>query len=394
MFWINWNNLRNAVEDGLSLNPMINQAMRFALSQPLASLEGPGLRRCVTLALLLHLLVIILFGSAPAGMALRGDGVWGRLSVSLTGAETPSKVPTASLEAYKRPQEKAQRPGGLLREADLPRAMAPPQAATAATPLEALNPENSERPGDAAAPALAALPELPQLTAMPSAALPAQSTLVPPTAALRRLSSESIGRPRVERAAKLSAIGTAAEQSVQPITPDLPVADSAKPITPARIVTLSDIAAMPTSRQEPVQTMAPAASEPAVAKLAPLQPLQPLEGNTPPLSPTGSLAGATPHLPGPGSAEAKPAPAAAPPVATAPLAPRLNLNLPRGGETSRGASQGLLQMLPRPPERPSRMADEVAKAAKKDCRQAYSGMGLLAVVPLVAGAVKGDGCNW
>lgn len=379
---------------------MINQAMRFALSQPLASLEGPRLRRCVTLALLLHLLVIILFGSAPAGMALRGDGVWGRLSVSLTGAEMPSKVPTASLEAYKRSQGEAQRPGGLPREAGLPRAMAPPQAATAATPLEALNPESSEPTSDAALPALTAMPELPQPTAMPAAALPAQSTLAPPTAALRRLSSESIGRPRLERAAKLSAIEAAAEQAVQPISPDLPVADSAKPIapippiTPARIVTLSEIAAPPTSRQEPMQAMAPAASEPAVAKLAPLQPLQPLEGNTPPLSQAGSLAGATPQLAGPVAAEAKPSPAAAPPVATAPLAPRLNLNLPRGGETSRGASQGLLQMLPRPPERPSRMADEVAKAAKKDCRQAYSGMGLLAVVPLVAGAVKGDGCNW
>ncbi len=376
---------------------MIDQALRFAAIQPRASLEGPRLRRCVTLALLLHLLVIILFGSAPAGMALRGDGVWGRLSVSLTGAQTPSKVPTASLEAYKRPQGELQRPGGLPREAELPRAIAPPQAAAAATPLAALNPENSAQPGDTAAPVLPTMPELPQPTAMPAAALPAQSTLAPPTAALRRLSSESIGRPRIERAAKLSAIGAAAEQAVQPIKPDLPVADAAKPIapiTPARIVTLSDIAATPTSRQEPVQAMAPAASEPAVAKLEPLQPLQPLEGNTPPLSPIGSLAGTTPHLPGPGSAEAKPAPDAAPPVAAAPLAPRLNLNLPRGGETSRGASHGLLQMLPRPPERPSRLADEVAKAAKKDCRQAYSGMGLLAVVPLVAGAVKGDGCNW
>ena len=373
--------------------------MRFALNQPLASLEGPGLRRCVTLALLLHLLVIILFGSAPAGMALRGDGVWGRLSVSLTGGETPSKVPTASLEAYKA-QGEPQRSGGSQREAGSPRAMAPQQATAAPAPREALSPENSAQPGDAALPALTAMPELPQPTAMPAAALPAQSTLAPPTAALRRLSSESRGRPRVEGAAHLSAIGAAAEQAVQPISPDLPVADSAKPIapiTPARIVTLSEIAAPPTSRQEPVQAMAPAASEPVVAKLAPLQPLQPLqplEGNTLPLSPSGSLAGTTPQLAGPVAAEAKPSPAAAPPVATAPLAPRLNLNLPRGGETSRGASQGLLQMLPRPPERPSRLAEEVARAAKKDCRQAYSGMGLLAVVPLVAGAVKGDGCNW
>ena len=108
---------------------MIDQALRFAAIQPLASLEGPRLRRCVTLALLLHLLVIILFGSAPAGMALRGDGVWGRLSVSLTGGETPSKVPTASLETYK-PQGEPQRSGGSQR------AIAPQQAAP--TPLNTL----------------------------------------------------------------------------------------------------------------------------------------------------------------------------------------------------------------------------------------------------------------
>ena len=35
-----------------------------------------------------------------------------------------------------------------------------------------------------------------------------------------------------------------------------------------------------------------------------------------------------------------------------------------------------------------------AKAAKPDCRTAYAGMGLLAVVPLVASSVGNGGCRW
>ena len=54
----------------------------------------------------------------------------------------------------------------------------------------------------------------------------------------------------------------------------------------------------------------------------------------------------------------------------------------------------MLRVLPAPPERPSKLAEGIEKAAKKDCRNAYSGAGLLAVIPLAADAVKGDGCKW
>ena len=87
-------------------------------------------------------------------------------------------------------------------------------------------------------------------------------------------------------------------------------------------------------------------------------------------------------------------------VATAPSvpasAPRLNLDLPRprGAPISSMGSRGALQLLPPPPERKSKLAEELEKAGKPDCRTAYADKGLVAVVPLTVDAVKGTGCKW
>ena len=57
---------------------------------------------------------------------------------------------------------------------------------------------------------------------------------------------------------------------------------------------------------------------------------------------------------------------------------------------------GVLNVVPPPPpqERRDTLAEGIAKAAKPDCRTAYAGMGLLAVVPLVASTVGNGGCRW
>ncbi|MDO8376416.1 MAG: hypothetical protein Q7S91_04410, partial [Aquabacterium sp.] len=87
-------------------------------------------------------------------------------------------------------------------------------------------------------------------------------------------------------------------------------------------------------------------------------------------------------------------------VATAPSlpasAPRLNLDLvrPRGGMISSQGSRGLLPMVPHPPEAKTKLAEDIQKAAKADCRKAYGAMGLLAVVPLAVDAVRDKGCRW
>lgn len=87
-------------------------------------------------------------------------------------------------------------------------------------------------------------------------------------------------------------------------------------------------------------------------------------------------------------------------VATAPSlpasAPRLDLRLvrPPGGPVSAQGPRGLLPVVPHPPEPPSKLARDIQKAGQPDCRQAYGGMGLLAVVPLLADTVRDKGCRW
>jgi hypothetical protein len=84
-----------------------------------------------------------------------------------------------------------------------------------------------------------------------------------------------------------------------------------------------------------------------------------------------------------------PVPAA--PSASAPL----NLQLPRPGlAAGQPGSRGILPVLPPPPTARNKLADDIQKSAKPDCRTAYSGLGLLAVVPLARDAVKDNGCQW
>ena len=88
-------------------------------------------------------------------------------------------------------------------------------------------------------------------------------------------------------------------------------------------------------------------------------------------------------------------------VATAPAlpssAPKLNLELarPRGGELSgRRTMGGVLPVMPRPPELPDKLAKDIEKSARPDCRTAHADKGLLAVPALAADALKDNGCRW
>lgn len=56
--------------------------------------------------------------------------------------------------------------------------------------------------------------------------------------------------------------------------------------------------------------------------------------------------------------------------------------------------RGVLQMLPPPPERKSKLGEAIDKAGKTDCREAYQKNGLLAVVPLALDAARDKGCRW
>jgi hypothetical protein len=72
----------------------------------------------------------------------------------------------------------------------------------------------------------------------------------------------------------------------------------------------------------------------------------------------------------------------------------LNLSLPRSGDIASRRGPGLVDLLPQPPERKSKLEQSIEDAAKKDCRNAYANTGILAVVPLAVDAVRGKGCKW
>ena len=140
---------------------------------------------------------------------------------------------------------------------------------------------------------------------------------------------------------------------------------------------------------------------PAAPTRAPQAALSPSTTVAEPLAPQPSplpRAEAPSSLPGAPDAGAQVGRDVATPAAAAASAlPRLNLELarPRGGELSRHGTAGVLPVLPRPPERDQKLARDIEKSGRTDCRTAHTGAGLLAVVPLVMDAMKKDsGCKW
>ena len=112
-------------------------------------------------------------------------------------------------------------------------------------------------------------------------------------------------------------------------------------------------------------------------------------------NPPGAAARATPGAGRPDAGATVGQDLATPPSLPA-SAPRLNLDLvrPRGGAISSQGTRGLLPLLPHPPEAKSRLAEDIEKSAKADCRKAYGSLGLAAVVPLAIDAVRDKGCKW
>ena len=78
--------------------------------------------------------------------------------------------------------------------------------------------------------------------------------------------------------------------------------------------------------------------------------------------------------------------------------PRIDLEgaRERAREVASSSYRGVAPVIPPPPpvERKSKLAEAIAKAAKPDCRDAYAGLGLLAVVPLAVATVGDGGCRW
>lgn len=473
------------------------------------------LQRCLLLALLLHVWLVLMFGNAT-GTAAPGQGVWGSLTVKLLGRSgaqadaPPADSAAGGAQASPDTAERGARALGRTRPQPVPAdatstdepSDAPPSTATLDLP-EGFRPVERQDlatppPG---APLQLPAPELPSATlnrleTRPEAAvtplspaaslrtparpaqLPAPSADLPATvnrldAAPAAPATATLPRPADLRTApatnaaavpnadlprpitRLEAPAAAAATAALPRPAELRTAPAATPALapptalPAPVqrleaATADGAAVAPLARSSDLRTpgaaTAPAAALQGAQDLpAPVRRLEAAEaaGGVAPLQAAPNARSAAPapaaaslselagNLPGQVSAPAGPArgdpnasPFAAPKAtagspdagprlgpdvppppssptaaASAPRAP-LNLSLPRGDMTARRGSTGLIELIPPPPERKSRLEQSIEDSTNKDCRKAYSGAGLLAVVPLAIDAARGKGCKW
>jgi hypothetical protein len=425
------------------------------LGRPADSLRQNRLGQCLTLALLLHVWLVLVIGNTPGGSARPGEGVWGSLSVRLRADEAadrsagpPRPAPPAAPAPNMGAPGKAttERFGGAVRrETDRP---APPtpgaaregrwsqqpgeqldgETAALQQPL-ALLPEPSvlepvqplsglaTPPAEPAAPALPALPQAPSLPTQVTSTLPA----APATAIERRDSG------RLERASALPPAPPAAAEALARQLPELPPQVTstlpAAPSTALERVASPALAPVASAASAPAASLQPlpeapslpapreARLDPAAAQAVERLPAAQAQERLRPLAPSTAAASRLPPLPAAPSL----LPAVPPPpligapdagarvgrdVATAPstpasaVPPKLNLSLPRGGEIAGRESRGVLQLMPHPPEKKTKLQEGIENAARKDCRDAHADQGLVAAVPLVLGAARDKGCRW
>ncbi len=228
-------------------------------------------------------------------------------------------------------------------------------------------------------PALTPLPKSEALSPLPAQRAPVEATAALPQLPVAPLSSSSIGSVP---STAISESKTEAPAAAAPAGQSSPqAADSA----PAR------------SPDAGVQTQA----KPSASQNNPLNaPPAPSNGSNASPNSQPTAAPSSSSRPGQGApdAGAQLGHDVATPASTPPDAPRLNLNLPRdmrGGALPSRSSSGLLNLVPPPPERKSKLEESMEAAGKKDCRKAYGEqMGLLAVIPLALDSARKNGCKW
>jgi len=294
--------------------------------------------------------------------------------------EAPSRaIPIAPAEPLPRiaPPE-VQRP--LSPPAELPRQaipqapatsfdrVAPPPAKELATPLEPLR----AQPVAPAAPIERVTPGAIERSLSPPVEVPTQAIPIVPAGPMERLvapSNEQPLAPPVE-----------IPRESTPVVPSLPLERIAPPASQQQLAPANEL---------PAPTRAPAAEEPA-------HPPLPATRAAPPAA-APSRSESLPSRPN-GSPESEDIfkPRSDMPEA----APHIDLDAAkkRAVREMAGEGAGSPGVLPFPlpiPEKKTKEANALEKAAKPDCRTAYAGMGLLAVPALVAATVSDNGgCRW
>jgi hypothetical protein len=379
-----------------------------------AVIEPPTLTQFVLLSMALHVLVIVLFGTASGGGARRGEGWWGPLDVNLRqlvpdrdagftfgpGAKTAAPAAAsprsraADREASRGPAPSEVQP---VQEEAPPIQPIPAEEAPRIQPIPAeAHPDVLEELDRQRAPAPLSAPVIePQLA--PPIELPPRQVPLVPAAPIQRIAPQ-----RIEREVAPPVVLPPREVPVVPAAPIERIAPPAieREVAPPVVLPPREVPVVPAA---PIEQIAPRRLEPVPGSVP---------GETAPrIEPTKQPATRT-------------EPSAAEPL------PRLRLGAPQADEdifkprrevvtpptepggaphidrealrqqareiAARGLeSRGVFTLpIPPPPERESKEARAIDKATKADCRTAYSGLGLLAVPVLVANAISDSGCKW
>jgi len=417
-----------------------------------ATLEPPTLVRFVILSMLLHVLVVLFFGSANGGAGRREDGSWGVLDVTLRrlspepgsgfklapGADMgspgaallrrfggPTNAPAAPSRVDGNP---AAAPPAANVAPPIERAPASPDVARSATeaaaparttPFEALPPLNRNAPEEVDKPFAPSAAIPPRIAPEPvrPVEVPPRELPVPPGPPVEQAAPPKVERaiaPVVEPAPREVPI-TPAPQPVERVAPPpnvereiAPVVEPAPRMAPVeatperiapRVEREAPSPATPLPRGAPAETtprierVAPRVVAPGTTSTAPAA----TRTETPPVEPPARLRFGAPD---PGEEIFKPRRDVVVPSSEPGGAPRIDLEASRQ-RAREIASEGSgyrgvvpLAVPPPPADRKTKLSEAIEKALKPDCRDAYASMGLLAVPALVASAIGNGGCRW
>lgn len=418
-----------------------------------ATVDRPTLTQFVVLSMLLHMLAIALFGNTSGSGTHRGGVPWGQLDVTMqrllpedgsgatrghsadidSPAAAPARRPLGTHDApvaralieerraarspqmpdarpIDRPEASAEAPRPHLDTAPATRPQPAPSSTTQLPSTEALPHLDPDAPNVVDRPVIKPVAVTPPPANEPDVAPPAEpaprEVPVPPTAAPEPIAAPKIARDSAPAATPLPL--------VEPIVPPAPIEQIAPPKIerePTPPLELKPREALITPSAPAVQIAAPKIERelapPAEFKSseAPAAPPVSAERNAPAkveresAPPTEPLPRLPPGTPAAGEDVFKPRRDVVPPSPEPGSAPRIDLDAARRRAreiASEGSGPRRLLPFPMPPreERKSKEAIAIEKALKPDCRTAYAGLGLAAIVPLLGSAIGEGGCKW
>ena len=354
--------------------------------------------------MLLHVLLIVLFGNPPGGSARRGDGWLAPLDVTLRRLSSGSGLKLA-------PDADTNAPGVSVRR----RSAGAPAAAQALPRLNRTAPEEVDKPLTSPEVSPAEIeriaPARIERELAPALVVPPRAVPLAPAAPLERVTPPQIERdiaPPVELAPRAVPMAPAAPlervappQIEREVAPPVELAPRAVPMAPAAPIEPVAPARIDRQLAPPVEVPTPR----AVPRSVPSETVSPVERTAPSAAPARPQAApAAPLAPsriGTPDADEEIFKPRRDVVAPPSEAPRIDLDAARKKAAreivSEGSgSRGVFSIpSPPPPEKKSKEAMAMEKAIKPDCRTAYAGLGLLAVPVLVASAISADGsCRW